>query len=125
VSDDPGGSGDTDVDVDVDRSVPIACTLEIGDIPERFAEWQAFYRSSVTDTEVSPVSVRLRLDPSDATLAAAASLSQREKQCCAFFDFAISLEVEQRWLTVTVPPGAEETLTTFTAMLRSQTEPFS
>ena len=103
--------------------VPIACTLEVGDLPARMSEWQAFYRSSVTATEAGPGSLRLRLEPSDATLVAAASLSQLEKQCCAFFDFAISLEAEQRWLAVTVPEGAEVTLTTFGEMLRSQTEP--
>jgi hypothetical protein len=107
-----------------DPAAAVACTLEAGDLPARVAEWQAFYRSSVTATEAGPEDarrLRLRLEPSDATLAAAASLSQREKQCCAFFDFAVELESDGRWLTVAVPAGAEATLSDFTKMLRSQT----
>jgi hypothetical protein len=98
--------------------VPIACTLDVGDLGARMAEWQAFVLSSVSAVDAQPTSVRLLLHPSDEALFAAASLGQREKQCCAFFDVAISLEAEQRWLTVTVPPGAESTLSSFTEMLR-------
>jgi hypothetical protein len=105
--------------------VPIACTLDAGDLPDRIAEWQAFYRSSVTAADLGAGTLRLLLDPSESTLSAAASLSQRETQCCAFFDFSISLEAEQRWLTVTVPAGADETLSSFADMLRSQTGPLS
>ncbi len=105
--------------------VPVACTLDAGDLPERYAEWRAFFRSSVVTSESGATSVRWLIKPSAATMLAAVSLAQREKQCCAFFDFAIAIEAEQRWLSITVPPEAEETLTTFMDTLRSETEPFS
>jgi hypothetical protein len=110
--------GDTD-------PIPVACTLETGDIPGRFAEWQQFFRSSVVRTESLATSVRLLLDPSEATTLDVVSLAQREKQCCAFFEFTMVIEADQRWLSITVPPEAQETLTTFMAMLRSETEPLS
>ena len=108
-----------------DEVVPIACTLQAGDLPDRLTEWQAFFASSVISSEAAATSVRLLLDPSDATLLIAASLAQREKRCCAFFDFALLLEAEERWLSVAVPTGAEETLATFLEMLRSGTGPSS
>lgn len=107
------------------RSVPLACTLDAGDIPGRLAEWQSFFRSSVIRAEERAGSVRLLLDSSETTREAAASLARREKECCAFFDFALTLDEGERWLTVGVPSGAEPTLTTFMAMLRSGTEPLS
>ena len=51
--------------------------------------------------------------PGDEVLLAAASLGQREKECCAFFDFTIALEADARWLCVAVPEGAEATLASF------------
>jgi hypothetical protein len=97
--------------------VPIACTLSGDAWTERIAEWQSFYRSAVTETEVSPGSVRLRLAASDAVLVAAVSLSQREKECCAFFDFAIAMDAHDRWLVARVPPDAEAVLDSFICML--------
>jgi hypothetical protein len=100
----------------------IACTLTGADLPARVAEWQEFYRTSVSEMEhVSPSVVRLKLHATDAGLLSAASLAQREKECCAFFEFAIVLDPDERWLTVTVPASAEAAavLDAFTAMLSS------
>jgi hypothetical protein len=99
--------------------VPIACTLSADDLPARLAEWQDFHRSSVRAIERTPSSARLLLAPSDEVLVAAASLSQLEVKCCAFFEFAIVLHAEERWLHVTVPAGAEDTLSSFLDILGS------
>jgi hypothetical protein len=99
------------------RIVPIACTLNAGEMPARLEEWKAFVRQSVVASETSPTSARFLLTSTDEALVAAASLAQREKECCAFFDFAILIEAQQRWLNVTVPSGAEETLASFAATL--------
>ncbi len=98
---------------------PITCTLTAADLPARIVEWQEFYRTSVTEVQqTTPIAVRLRLEGSDETLVVVASLAQREKECCAFFEFAIMLEPTARWLTISVPAGAEVVLADFTAMLR-------
>ena len=102
-----------------ESNVPIACTLEAGDLPERLAEWRAFGHSSVRATEAHATSARLLLADGDDVLLAAASLAQREAQCCAFFDFAVELGPEARWLSVRVPAGAEETLRTFLELVGS------
>jgi hypothetical protein len=59
------------------------------------------------------------LRDSDAALVAAASLGAREKRCCAFFDVAIEIGPEERALRLSVPPGAEDALAVFVALLRS------
>jgi hypothetical protein len=99
------------------KIVPIACTLEAGDLPARVAAWKAFARDWVLETERGPALARFLLAPSDQALVAAASLAQREKACCAFFDFAIALDSDASWLCVTAPDHAEEALAVFAEML--------
>jgi hypothetical protein len=96
---------------------PIACTLAADDMPGRLAEWRDFARGSVRAVESGPTSARLLLARSDDVLVTAASLAQRETQCCAFFAFSIVLEADERWLSVTVPEDAEEVLASFVEML--------
>jgi hypothetical protein len=102
-----------------DDPVPIACTLEAGSTAERADEWRALIASSVVAVEVGIHSVRLVLRDTDEALVSAASLGAREKECCAFFDVGIEIDPERRALCLSVPPGAEEALTTFVALLRS------
>ena len=98
--------------------VPIACTLDDDGLAERRAEWRALVASSgVVGIEPGPTAVRLILDGTDATLAAAAALGQREKQCCAFFDVAVELDGWRPTLCLAVPEGAEEALATFVAAI--------
>jgi hypothetical protein len=97
---------------------PIVCTLDVEGLAERKAEWRAFVASpSVIAIESRPGDVRLVLDDSEATLVAAVSLGQREKQCCAFFDVAVELDGTRSALRLAVPEGAEEVLATFVAAI--------
>jgi hypothetical protein len=100
-----------------DGSVPIACSLDAAGLEDRIAEWRAFARDVVVDAEYEGTAARFLLTSDDGTLARAASLSQREKECCPFFEFAIELEPSARWLRVSVPPDATEALSLFVEML--------
>jgi hypothetical protein len=75
--------------------------------------------SSVSTMSSDATRVRLVLDDSDAALLEAASLGQREKACCPFFEVSLELTAETRTLSLRVPEGAEEVLAAFVAMLRS------
>ena len=99
--------------------VPVACSLDAGSMAGRMDEWRALVASSVVSLEADATSARLVLEGSDATLAAAASLGQREKQCCGFFDIGIELGPDSRTLYLRVPPGAEEAMAHFVGLLRS------
>ncbi len=98
---------------------PIACSLDAGSLVERVDEWRALVASSVVDVESGPTWVHLALHDSESALAAAASLGQREKQCCGFFDVAIDIGADRRVLSLRVPEGAEEVMATFVALLTS------
>ncbi len=95
------------------RIVPIACTLSPSDVPDRLAEWKAFARDFIVARDIGTLSIRLLLAPGDEVLVAAASLAQREKACCAFFEFSLALDADDRWLCISVPEGAEATLAGF------------
>jgi len=98
---------------------PIFCNLAAGSLAERVDEWRALVASSVVDVEAGPTWVRLALRDSESALCAAASLGQREKQCCGFFDVAIDIGADRRVLSLRVPEGAEEAMATFVALLSS------
>jgi len=96
---------------------PVACSLDVGSLAERIDQWRELVASSVVGVEADATSVRLVLGDTDAALVAAASLGQREKQCCGFFSVAIELGPDRRALTLRVPEGAEEAMATFVARL--------
>jgi hypothetical protein len=96
---------------------PITCSLDVGTLAERIDEWRELVASSVVDVQADATSVRLVLRDTEAALVAAASLGQREKQCCSFFTVAIELGPDHRTLTLRVPDGAEEPMATFVALL--------
>jgi hypothetical protein len=98
---------------------PIACSLDAGALTERVEEWRALVASSVRTFTSDATTVRLVLDESDAALLRAATLGQREKACCPFFEVSVDLAAETRTLSLRVPEGAEEVLATFVALLRS------
>jgi hypothetical protein len=103
----------------VSAPAPVGCSLDATSLAGRIDEWRALVASSVVSLESDATSVRLVLDGSDATLVAATSLGQREKQCCAFFDVGIELGPDARTLYLRVPPGAEEAMTRFVELLRA------
>jgi hypothetical protein len=98
-------------------AVPIACSLDPASLGERAEEWRALVASSVSSVHSGDAAVRLVLRDSDAALTAAASLAQREKQCCAFFDVSIVVEADRRTLVLAVPEGAEDVLAAFTDLV--------
>lgn len=102
-----------------EETPPIACSLDAAGYDDRITEWRAFGRSSVTATDHVGTVARFKLADGDSVLATAASLAQREKECCPFFAFSIELEPAERWLKASVPPDAIETLSSFVALLQT------
>jgi hypothetical protein len=91
--------------------IPIVCTLTATDAESRAGEWREFLATSTTASErLSGHQLRVRLASAPDALAAAVDLAQREKACCAFFEFSIDVAADQLWLRVTVPPEASSIL---------------
>jgi hypothetical protein len=93
---------------------PIVCSLDAEGLAQRQAEWHAFVTSpAVVAMESRPTELRLVLDGTDAALGTAVSLGQREKQCCPFFDMAVTLDGKRCALRLTVPESAQDALAAF------------
>ncbi|MCU1450789.1 MAG: putative MerR family transcriptional regulator [Acidimicrobiales bacterium] len=86
--------------------VPIACSLTEEGLVDRVDEWRQFLSTSVTTVDASDTSARLLLRGDDDVLLRAVDLAEREKACCAFFEFGLALDSDGRWLTVAVPDDA-------------------
>jgi hypothetical protein len=98
--------------------IPIACTLTSESAAARLEEWRYFFAHSTGAVEkAGDLQLRVQLDSSTGTLEAAVDLAQREKACCGFFEFAIEVEADASWLSITVPPDAADTLEDFASLL--------
>jgi hypothetical protein len=96
--------------------VPIACTLtEVGAV-DRVEEWRDFLTTAVSTVERQHLTGRALLHDGDDVLLRAVDLAEREKACCAFFDFGIVLDDAGRWLTITVPEDAAPILAELLAL---------
>lgn len=85
-------------------AVPIACTLEGSEMPDRMAEWQGLLAGVVRREAVSG-GVRVTF-AADAPLAEVARLTVAEQECCRFFSFAITVDERGAALEVRAPDEA-------------------
>ena len=100
--------------------IPIACTLDEGSARDQVEEWRQTLAGSVAVVErPSPVELHLVLRSDLAGLTEVVRLAQREKRCCAFFDFVLRIEPTAVRLVVSVPSEASTLLDDFTGLLSS------
>ncbi len=98
--------------------VPIACTLTTDAAGGRIEEWRRFLAQHTAAVErTSDRRLRVRLTDTDRALQGAVDLARREKACCAFFEFSISVGADASWLCVEVPSDAVAILTEFASLL--------
>ena len=96
------------------KIVPIACTLEATDAADRTGEW-AEVVARADERIRTDDGVRLRFPAEPALAARLAELAAKEADCCAFFDFSLSLAHGETWLEVTAPPDGQPILTSLFA----------
>jgi hypothetical protein len=94
--------------VAVGDRIPIACTLETGDLPDRLAAWGEMLEQVVERTDV-PGGLRLTMS-ADADVASLAALAAAERGCCAFLDFTITIDARGVALEVTTTDDARPVL---------------
>ena len=90
--------------------VPIACTLSADGVVERVGEWRDFLASMVQTIEATPNRAVVHLINDDQAVLMAASLAEREKACCAFFEFSLDVAASGTDLHIAVPAEAEPIL---------------
>jgi hypothetical protein len=94
--------------------VPIACSLTSNAARSQLEEWRdLLIRSSTARERTSATELAFRLNQDLSQLTELVRLAQREKACCAFFDFTIRIDADQVTLCVSVPPDASEILDDF------------
>lgn len=91
---------------DVAAEVPIACTLDLDEVPGRRHEWQSVVGRAPSRSTTGDGGVRFAFGD-DVGLEELARLVAAEKSCCAFFAFTITVDADGIGLEVRAPEGAE------------------
>ncbi|WP_030861965.1 MerR family transcriptional regulator [Streptomyces sp. NRRL F-2747] len=91
------------------REAPVACTLGGAELGERTAQWQALVTQATNREEVAD-GIRLTFPSTPEVAAELAALAAAEQDCCAFFDFTLSLAPARLTLTVRAPEAANSLL---------------
>jgi len=87
-------------------TVPIACTLDVSELPGRLTEWRHLADHVVDRADIDQ-GIRVRFDRS-VSAADVADLAAREQGCCSFFTFTIHIAADGTTLDVTAPADARE-----------------
>jgi hypothetical protein len=94
--------------------IPIACTLSAVEAHSQLGEWKEMVDrcvERVSRVSQSRLDLTLRNDLADFT--SLVRLVQREKACCAFFEFAFDVEASGVTLVIRVPEDAVAVLDGF------------
>ena len=87
------------------KIVPIACTLEANDAADRTGEWAQVVARAEERIRTDD-GIRLRFPAEPALAATLAELAAKEADCCAFFDFSLSLAHGETWFQSPPHPTA-------------------
>jgi DNA-binding transcriptional MerR regulator len=94
----------------VAETPPIACTLEITDVPQRVRDWRAVRDEAVTREETA-TGVRLVFGR-EVDVGRLATLAAAEQDCCGFLRFDLALGPDQVVLEVRGPDDARPAIDT-------------
>ena len=89
------------------ESLPIACTLPPEAMPDRLAEFRRVTRV-ISDRVSLDRGVRLEFGADAVDVAELAALVRAEQECCAFWEFAITIDVRGVGLEVRGPDGSAD-----------------
>jgi hypothetical protein len=94
------------------HDLPIACTLTEAELRAGADGLLPGLIGGVSDQVEVPDGVALRFDPTDGLLERLASVIERERRCCAFLRFRVTVEPGGGpiWMEITGPPGTREFL---------------
>ena len=94
------------------KTLPIACTLTPGELAARRDELLTGVVAHARERAERPGGFAWRFDAGPDILRAIAAVIDRERQCCAFLRFELTVEPAGGpvWLAVTGPAGTKELL---------------
>jgi hypothetical protein len=88
-------------------TLPIACTLDPAQMPQRGDEIRALGRDGLDAVERGERHVTLRFRPDTEIRARVEDIVAAESRCCAFLDFEIAREDHATVVTIVAPEGGE------------------
>ena len=91
-------------------SLPIACTLDPAQKPQRGDEIRALGRDGLEAVERGERHVTLRFRPDPSIRARVEAIAAAESRCCAFLDFTVTDAEDATVLIIAAPEGAEPAL---------------
>ncbi len=91
-------------------AMPMACTLDVSELPGRLAEWRHL-AEHIVDRAETDQGIRVRFDHS-ASAADVADLAAKEQGCCSFFTFTMRIAADGTTLDITAPADARELVKT-------------
>jgi hypothetical protein len=92
-----------------------ACTLPTADRPLRVAEFDGLFTDHLVDARWDGDRLRIELAGGDDLLAVVRDLTERESECCSFFDFTVQRVGDSVELVVGVPPAQRAVLDSIAA----------
>jgi hypothetical protein len=93
-----------------DISLPIACTLDPAQMPQRGDEIRALGRDGLEAVERGELSVTLHFRRDPSIRARVEAIVAAESRCCAFLDFTVTEAEDATVLTIAAPEGAQPAL---------------
>lgn len=104
------------------EELPIACSLDPGDMTRRYAEMSALGRSGLMEAEQGVRHSVLRFRDGDRTADRLGAIVAAEAECCAFLSMKVSKEPDGLQLTIDAPEGAEPILEDMVNAFRGEAE---
>lgn len=100
--------------------IPVACSLDAGELPQRLAGFAAIGRTSLVKWETVQGRAELRFSAGEDTRRRLAAIVAAEAQCCSFLDMQLHDEPEAIRLTIVAPEGAQQVLDDLVAAFRGE-----
>ena len=102
--------------------LPIACSLNATELPQRLAEMAALGRAALLDARTRPTRAELRFAAGAGVRERLEAIVAAESQCCAFLTLAVTEEPDAVLLTIDAPEGAEVVLAELVDAFRGQAQ---
>lgn len=97
--------------------VPIACSLDAGELGARVDQWRQLLAAVATRTDrPHPGRLEIGLSDNDRGLAQLMRLARFERECCPFFGFTFLVGASSATLAIEAPPDAAALLDGFAGL---------
>jgi hypothetical protein len=95
------------------QELPLACTLDAGELEQRSDRWRRVSRRALIESSFASETTRLRYRAEDGVGEELRELVELERVCCAFLDFSLHELDGELLLEVSGPPESAKIVAGF------------